>query len=397
MIYAWMAFATNPQRGARSNVTFRTADPMPNHVLIVSNLEAHRPFGQFTRPFYLGEGLRAAGWAVSHVAVRTDEIANRVSWQRSTGQASVRAFVRAIRVALREVDPDIVYCHQNLPAVAGLCAMPRRRHRLVADFHSLPSVEWAETARATDDGRVRLRALASVVKTAPLERLISRAAGHLVAAGHELRNEIDARHSPRKPVLQVNNGVLIKQAPSVVPPPWGDRGGQHNVVATIPRETSPANDAAIGLLDAVATRLGPAGVRVHVVGSEQPPGPPTPLAFHGMVDAVEPWLAAADACLLPYPAHPALAGGARNKLLEGLAYGRRLVTTEEGLRGFRGARDWHGLHVAGDTPDAFADAIASAIDDQTLLPELVSDEIRALSWREQSRALDAHFRSILDQ
>lgn len=367
---------------------------MQKRILIASNLRSDRPFGQFTRPFCLGDGLRLAGWDVGHVAIRTNEIADRVDWHHSTEQASVRAFVRGIAAGIRAFEPDIVYCHQNLPASAGLVAMARRRDRVVADFHSLPSVEWTETATYTADSRQRLQAQASWAKTTVIERLICRSAGHLVAAGSEVREDMQRKYRPRSAVLQVNNGVLIRPFVPISPDVWGHGEGA-DVVATIPRETSPANEAALLLLGEVASLVAPAGVRVHVIGSVRPDGDTSPLNFHGVVAAVEPWLAAADACILPYPAHPALAGGARTKLLEGLAYAKRLITTDEGLRGFRDAATWPGVYVSDDVAPALAETIVRAMDSHDRLPPIDSQATQALTWIEHSKILDAYFSKLL--
>src|SRR3954468_11254501 len=87
-------------------------------VLIVSNLDSANPFGQFTRPFYLGEGLAEAGMAVGQLGVDATRVTYGPAW--STGTQSMSLLRRALRQAVAEFEPDVLYAHQNLPAVVAI-------------------------------------------------------------------------------------------------------------------------------------------------------------------------------------------------------------------------------------------------------------------------------------
>lgn len=230
----------------------------------------------------------------------------------------------------------------------------------VADFHSLPSVEWAGYARdapAAEAVRFRLASL----RTAAAERAVTFSARRIVAAGEEVADELRRRYSHADKPVVVSNGVRrdLLDRPVDGVSPFGP--GIH-AVTTIPGAQSVSNARALNFLSAVAEALddeqGPS-VDVHVIGSTDGPSVGG-IKYEGFQPDLLPWIAMADVCLLPYPDDAALCGGARNKLLEYLARGRTLVTTEEGLRGLTEAARWEGVTVTDDDPVAFAAAIRSA-------------------------------------
>ena len=60
---------------------------MPVRVLIVSNLDSDKPFGQFLRPFHLGRGLARHGLEVGNVGVDCSLVDFGPTW--STGTKSL--------------------------------------------------------------------------------------------------------------------------------------------------------------------------------------------------------------------------------------------------------------------------------------------------------------------
>jgi glycosyltransferase involved in cell wall biosynthesis len=137
------------------------------------------------------------------------------------------------------------------------------------------------------------------------------------------------------------------------------------------------------------------GVNVHVVGAEAF-GSDSPLIFHGVVPDLRPWLENADACLLPYTSEYPLAGGARNKLLEYLAVGRRVVSTREGLRGLEEAAEWQGVEIAPDDPPGFAAAIAAGLR-RKAESALGDEQHRAdLTWDKRGRELSRVLRQLVE-
>jgi glycosyltransferase involved in cell wall biosynthesis len=346
-------------------------------VLLVSNLDSGQPFGQFLRPFNLGRGLARLGDEVVSVGVDCSAVDFGPAW--STHAKSLRPLTGAARRAALETPPDVVYAHEARGGMAAILAgldVP-----LVADFHAVPSMEWAGYARSATGKRAALYR-AAAARSWLAERLMARRAARVIAAGDEVAEDVVRLHRPRSTPEVIINGVgaglLDGEGASASPYPVGSR----HAVAVVPGAQSEANVRALEFLAAVAQRLTyrDAGVQLHVIGSKDGPQAPG-LAYHGYVDELAPWIVHADVCLLPYPAEAALAGGPRNKLLEALALGRTLATTQEGLRGLREAGGWSGVHVAADEPDAFATAVAEAAQPDAVTLEAVRPEVRErLRW-----------------
>ncbi len=346
-------------------------------VLIASNLDSRHPFGQFTRPYFLGAGMAEAGLEVANVGIDCSRVTFGPSW--SIRRASLRRFRSAIAAAIRRFAPDAVYAHQNLPATAALLAAPPTP--VAADFHSIPSVEWLALARGATRGEIG-RYLAAAAKARAAERFVAGRADLVIAASTQMAEEVARRYAPRKTPVAVPNGVdpALLDAPAPSSTPFA--AGTRNVVATIPTAASPSNRRALDFLREATLALGdgPDTPAVHVLGSADGPAAPG-LHYHGFQEDLLPWMHAADTCALPYPEHARLYGGARNKLLEYLARGRTVVTTEEGLRGLEEAATWQGVSLTTDDPAEFAAALRTAAEpDASRLDAERAFVHRRLSW-----------------
>jgi glycosyltransferase involved in cell wall biosynthesis len=328
-------------------------------VLIVSNLDSARPFGQFLRPFHLGRGLSRLGVEVANVGVNCSAVDFGPAW--STHAKSLRPYIAAARQAARRFRPDVIYGHEARGGTAAILAsvgVP-----VAVDYHALPSLEWRGYARSADGPRAALYRLAAL-RSAAGERLMARRADVIISAGDELAEDLERRHQPSVAPVVVPNGVsadLLDRAPSASPYPSRAR----TAVATVPASVSEANTRSLAFLQAVTQCLAEqdSGIDVHVVGSDSGPTAPR-LHYQGYHDILRgdgaAWISHADVCLLPYPANAAYAGGPKNKLLEYLSLGRTLVTTQEGLRGLREVAEWPGVTLTSDDPDAFAAAVVAA-------------------------------------
>jgi glycosyltransferase involved in cell wall biosynthesis len=293
----------------------------------------------------------------------------------------VRRLVGGTRVALRRSRPDLVYAHQNMPAAAALVARAGSRTPVVADFHSLPSLEWEALARAAESP-VALRYELNRAKARGAEEFIARHADGVIAAGSEVGEALIERHGRHLRPRIVVNGVddsLLEAPPSA--PPFAYADGAQHAMATLPLGSTPANAIALAFLrDVVAAlvRLLPS-CQVHVLGSDSGPAAPG-LHYRGFQPELLPWIEHAGACLMPYPPE-ATAGGVRNKLLEYLARGRAVVTTREGLRGLSEASGWPGVSVAPDDPAGFAATVRATLESESAGLEVTRPEVRRrLRW-----------------
>jgi len=210
------------------------------------------------------------------------------------------------------------------------------------------------------------------------EELALRRSHLAIAASDEVRVEL-LRRMPAASAHTVPNGVRDELLEDCLgPSPY--EGGLRHAVSTIPADASPANLTALRLLADVASRFDAADkLRIHVLGTSRGPTARF-LHYHGVVPDIQPWLVHADACLLPYSGEGRLFGGARNKLLEALACAQRLVTTEEGLRGFATARHWPGVTVAGDRPADFAETLRKGVVAKSRLSDVPSHAREGLRW-----------------
>jgi glycosyltransferase involved in cell wall biosynthesis len=328
-------------------------------VLIVSNLDSDRPFGQFLRPFHMGRGLARHGVEVGNVGVNCSRIDFGPTW--STGAKSLAKVARLAAKARKEFAPDVIYAHELRPATAALLGL--RGIPVVVDLHSLPSVEWRGYMADAPPRQAALYRLAGF-RAALSERLIASRADRVIAAGANVAQRMSELYRVRSaaPVVVVN-GVdrEMLEASTDTPSPYDQEPGDRHAMTTLPSAVTPANDRAGRFLEAVDAELEGHSPRVtlHVIGAADAPSG-SRVRFHGYQPELTPWIDHADACMLPYPPEAALCGGPRNKLLEYLARGRAVVTTEEGTRGLEEVAAWPGVHVAGDDPAAFAAALRAA-------------------------------------
>jgi glycosyltransferase involved in cell wall biosynthesis len=336
-------------------------------VLVVSHLDSQRPFGQFTRPFFLGRGIAAQGHDVANIGVDCAKVDFGPAW--SVGELSLRRVVPGVRRAIDEFHPDVVYAHQNLPGVAAVIAagdIP-----VVADFHALASNDWASKAALAGPRAGRRYRVASA-KARLAERFVTRRVQCIIAAGERLADGIRVLYRPKSDPVVVVNGVdhRMLDAPHYDSP---YEGAGPFALASMPVSTSDTNDVAMPFLADVARELDARAphLRVHVLGRAGGPAselmryhPLRPAVFEPQRYRVDmlPFIDHADVCLLPFPTERGFVYlGARNKLLDFLARAKRVVTTPEGLKGLEEVGDWAGVRVAEDDPTAFAGAVAESV------------------------------------
>src|SRR3989304_8599912 len=93
-------------------------------VLIASKLNTRESYGGSNRALYLGRYL-AEKATVFHVGVDCSGVDYAQS--RSTGSLAVRAFVREIKKAIHDFDPDVVFSIESRANLA--CRLLRLSHR----------------------------------------------------------------------------------------------------------------------------------------------------------------------------------------------------------------------------------------------------------------------------
>ncbi|RUP10155.1 glycosyltransferase family 4 protein [Hyphomicrobium sp.] len=138
--------------------------------------------------------------------------------------------------------------------------------------------------------------------------------------------------------------------------------------------------------------------RLKIVGKNPPPqlkalaGPR--IEFTGFVPDLRPHLASAAVVIVPLR----LGGGTRLKIVEGMAMGKAIVSTELGAEGIE-AQPGRDLLIE-DEPQAFADAVGRLLSDPGLAAR-IGEAARKLavqrySWASAAQKLEGFYRQILD-
>ena len=276
-------------------------------------------------------------------------------------------FRAALAATLAREDPDVVQvegielAQYLFQAVAGRAAR-RRRPLLVFDDHNAEYV-LQQRAFETDSRRPRrwIGAAYSFVQWRRLrgyERRACLAADRVVAVSQADATALRRLKPDLSPVV-VPNGVDM--AFYTAPPPALDAQqtpGPHDLAFTGKMDFRPNVDAVLWFVQEVLplVRLSSPDVRFWVVGQNPHPRLAS-LAGHpgvvitGRVEDVRPYIAAAGVYVVPLR----IGGGTRLKVLEAMAMGKAIVSTQLGCEGFDLVPDQE-LAIA-DAPADFTSAV----------------------------------------
>src|SRR3990172_1125753 len=190
-------------------------------VLMASKLNMRESYGGSNRAFYLGRFL-AEKATVFHVGRDCSGI-DYAAGCRSTGSLGVGAFVREIRQAIRDFDPDVVFaCESRASVATRLLRLGNARPRLVVDFTSSPAFEWRTYLRDSDANSVRCALRYIVSRT--IEKTILSNTSSVVTASAFLRDlVIDWYGVDPDRISVVPNGAppeMIEREPSSRPSPY---------------------------------------------------------------------------------------------------------------------------------------------------------------------------------
>jgi len=193
------------------------------------------------------------------------------------------------------------------------------------------------------------------------ERAVCRRANGLVAVSQADAQALTALDPRLSPVV-VPNGVDLEAYRPDFPPLAGL--AHPSLAFTGKMDFRPNIDAVLWFAQQVLPLLWQRDpdMRFYVVG--QSPSPRLDplraeprITITGRVDDVRPYIAGADAYVVPLR----VGGGTRLKVLEAMAMGKALVSTSLGVEGL-GVGDGREALLA-DTPEAFAEAVASLLAD----------------------------------
>ena len=294
---------------------------------------------------------------------------------------------RWVDTVLREVQPKVAFLYSS---VMGQYVSKRPSLRVVMDFVDVDSDKWRQYGQAQAwpmswvyaresrrllafDRAVAARADAAVFVSPAEADLFRRMAPEVTHKVHAISNGIDLDYFTADPAR-----------PDPFPP------GCRPIVFTGAMDYWPNIDAVIWFADTMlpAIRARIPQALFAVVGGN-PPSAVIRLAARpgiivtGRVPDIRPYLNHAHAVVAPLR----VARGIQNKVLEGMAMGKLVITTGQGLEGID-AVPGRDLMVA-ETPQAFIEATIRALTDGTLAPMGAAARRRAVdgyAWADKLAA-----------
>ncbi|PYM94873.1 MAG: hypothetical protein DME04_06380 [Candidatus Rokuibacteriota bacterium] len=261
---------------------------------------------------------------------------------------------------------------------------------MVADVHDCFSLLFARSARA-EARRLRRVALALEARSiARLERSLAKRYGVVITNSTVDEAEL-RRLMPAGRVVTIPNGVDCEYW---APAPNGHPS--HRIVFTGVMDYGPNVDAARYCADEIfpLVRAKVPDAELWLVGADPAPevyrlGERSGVHVTGKVDDVRPYVHEAAVCVCPIR----FGAGIKNKILAAMAMAKPVVTTSVGLEGID-AKPGNDVLCA-DTPQAFADEVASVLTTESLARQLGENGYRLVrerySWAAQAEAFEREF------
>ncbi|MEH1835695.1 MAG: glycosyltransferase family 4 protein [Nostoc sp.] len=342
---------------------------MAKRLLIVSTLDSSKPFGAFTRPFYLGQYLTEY-FDVFQLGLDCSSVNYAPSV--SIGSRSLKSYIQTIEKCIDEFCPDIVYAQETLPGLAALISLKFRKHSnysLVLDFHTFSAYEYWMRLFSVDNP---FKELAQCIKTYIAQGILIFSGSPIIAAGESIPKLISQWYgkTPQQ-IYCIGNGVtedLLNTKDFPNQDPYQAFRPAKIVILIAPKTFQfPTNDMSVSMTIEIAKYLKNYQYKVHFVvigrdSSDISEPIPSNISFLGFLPKREDFVAHlkyADIALLPF-SKQAVAGGARNKALDYFASRKLVVSTPEGLRGLEEFRHLEHLLVTGYSSEEVANTVLDA-------------------------------------
>jgi len=279
------------------------------------------------------------------------------------------AFAVVLRQWLTEAPFDIVQVEGiELARYMGIIREASPTSRILFDDHNAET-ELQRRNFLTDvkqPGRW-LAAAYSFVQTHRLRRFESwamRQADWVVAVSDEDARQLHTL-APEKPITVIPNSIDTEVYQDSLSPQQALTNQSFDLVFTGKMDYRPNVDAVLWFVEAIwpqiraarpQTTLAIVGQKPHerLLSLGQQPG----ITLTGWVDTVQPYLAEASLCLMPFR----VGSGTRLKLIEAMAAGKAIVSTTVGAEGFpvQSGREI----VLADSPGEFAQAVLALLADE---------------------------------
>jgi glycosyltransferase involved in cell wall biosynthesis len=365
-------------------------------VLMLSTISPQRD-GLYARPYYMAKHLRRMPIELRLVAFDSEVagftpgevVSLPLSYYVKFGSLpSIHLFTMFLRGLVRRLKPDLIYAHQPTNILAAVLARTGKLQHLpiVGDFHGLASIEMTAWGNPFTAQIFRC-----------IEGLCVHASVALTVASEDIKQQLMRRRYPGDRIHVIRNCVDISEFfpirdKSNLKQRLGLPASKKIVAFTAPRTFTP-NIMAINMLYRVASileRRSPEILFLILGGGKIPSGRrPGNVEYTGFVEDLNLYLNACDLAVAPYPSG-AICGGSRNKVLEYWACGLPLISTPEGLRGFKVPQGPPAVVTSYD-PEGISCAIETVVRDEKLAREL-GEEARVLvhteyNWEREARRL----------
>lgn len=305
-----------------------------------------------------------------------------VQWRATRRRHSLRAWVAG---QMSELRPEVVIAIQ----FSGVAAIPDALlGRTVVDTHNAEGLRWARIAGAHGPGPVRLLAKQQELAARRLERRVGQKTATLIAVSSE-----DASYFSTLGAQTdiVTNGF----SPPSLYRPTGDMNPDALKLLFIGSFDYSANADALGWLVEIAATF-PSGATLTLVGSGDEArvrkqfAHLTNVIVRGRVDNVSEVYASHDVLLVPLR----MGGGSRLKILEGIAHGLVVITTEVGVEGL--PLTAHEDYLLAESKEDWAislNRLATRPDATRAMRESAQRRVSHMTWGSAGSALEAVIRA----
>jgi sugar transferase (PEP-CTERM/EpsH1 system associated) len=296
-----------------------------------------------------------------------------------------------VQRTLSSITPAIVFGFSSAMGQYIIDAHLKPSTRVIMDFVDVDSDKWRQYADDAAPPMSWVYRRESQCLLAFDRRLAARADGALFVSAPEAQLFRDLAPEVGAKTHAVANGIdsAYFSPDHAFPTPFSGPGP--HLVFTGTMDYRPNVDAVVWFVSEILPlirRRQPDAV-FAIVGAKPAPGvlklaEPGSVIVTGRVADVRPYVQHADVVVAPLR----LARGVQNKVLEGMAMARPVVTTPQGLEGID-ARDGVELLVA-TTPEAFAEAVYRAVQTHGIRLGTAARELmlKAYAWPSQLAILD---------
>jgi len=261
-----------------------------------------------------------------------------------------------IRHVVSRWNIDILHYASYFPSLIGILVKKLTAWPFIADLHASASMEALSRGKYT-----------YFVECLMLEKIICRTADAVVVTTPELGEYLSSRYGGNIHVVPdcINTDWLVPK-PEIgheIKRRHGIDEGEY--VLFFHGSPYPENIRALGEISKILNSLNNIGFKTKAIIAgkfcNKPVKNPN-MVYAGYVDDLPGYISSADLAILPVRMKSA---GLRTRLMEYLACGLPVVTTEEGVTGFRFTVESGCVVVAGDTKDMIV-KVASLLEDEDL-------------------------------